>query len=76
MRVRMLLPLAYAAIDAMTEAVGDTGHTMFLTPEQLKSSTASVSAARTGSIGSPFLNVFHMCSPKFSTTGRSVSLIQ
>ncbi len=28
--------LAYAAIDGMAEAVGDTGHTSFLTPEELQ----------------------------------------
>lgn len=40
--------LAYAAIDGMTEAVGDTGHTMFLTPDQLRSSTASLSGSYAG----------------------------
>ncbi|MFQ5577471.1 MAG: S41 family peptidase [Anaerolineae bacterium] len=30
-------PLAYAAIKAMTDALGDTGHTRFLTPDEANS---------------------------------------
>ncbi len=40
--------MAYAAIRAMTEAVGDEGHTMFLTPEELKAMDASLSGEFVG----------------------------
>lgn len=40
--------MAYAAIRAMTEAVGDEAHTMFLTPEELKAMEASLSGEFVG----------------------------
>jgi carboxyl-terminal processing protease len=40
--------LAYAAIRAMTEAVGDEGHTMFLTPEELEALEDSLSGEFVG----------------------------
>lgn len=40
--------LAYAAIRAMTEAVGDTGHTQFLTPEELAALEQSLSGEFVG----------------------------
>jgi carboxyl-terminal processing protease len=40
--------LAYGAIDGMTQAVGDEGHTTFLTPEELASSQASLSGSYAG----------------------------
>src|SRR5262245_13322674 len=40
--------LAHAAIDAITQAVGDTDHTVFMTPEQVKESDASLSGEYVG----------------------------
>lgn len=40
--------LAYAAISAMTEAVGDTGHTMFMTPDEYQASQDSLSGSYAG----------------------------
>lgn len=40
--------MAYAAIRAMTEAVGDTGHTQFLTPEELAALEQSLSGEFVG----------------------------
>ena len=40
--------LAYAAIDGMAEAVGDTGHTSFLTPEELKARRDELSGSYVG----------------------------
>ena len=40
--------LAYAAIDGLTEAVGDTGHTSFLTPEERRERQDSLSGSYVG----------------------------
>jgi carboxyl-terminal processing protease len=40
--------LAYGAIDGLTEAVGDTGHTSFLTPEERKANAAELSGSYVG----------------------------
>ena len=40
--------LAYAAIDGLAEAVGDTGHTTFLTPEDRESRNDSLSGSYVG----------------------------
>jgi carboxyl-terminal processing protease len=40
--------LAYAAIDGMTEAVGDTGHTEFMTPEERAARSSSLSGSYVG----------------------------
>jgi carboxyl-terminal processing protease len=40
--------LAYAAIDGMTEAVGDTGHTEFMTPEERASRKSALSGSYVG----------------------------
>jgi carboxyl-terminal processing protease len=40
--------LAYAAIDGMTEAVGDTGHTEFMTPEERAARQSSLSGSYVG----------------------------
>lgn len=40
--------LAYGAIDGLTQAVGDEGHTTFLTPEELASSQAALSGSYAG----------------------------
>ncbi len=40
--------LAYGAIDGMTEAVGDTGHTTFLTPDELAASQAALAGSYAG----------------------------
>jgi carboxyl-terminal processing protease len=40
--------LAHAAIDAMTEAVGDTDHTVFLTPQQVADAEAGLSGEYVG----------------------------
>jgi carboxyl-terminal processing protease len=40
--------LAHEAIDAMTTAVGDTEHTVFLTPEQVKEADSSLSGEYVG----------------------------
>ena len=40
--------LAYGAIDGMAEAVGDTGHTTFLTPEERKARTDELSGSYVG----------------------------
>jgi len=40
--------LAHAAIDGMTEAIGDTGHTAFLTPSELSESEAALSGSYAG----------------------------
>jgi hypothetical protein len=40
--------LAYAAIDGMTEAVGDTGHTEFMTPEERAARRSSLSGSYAG----------------------------
>lgn len=40
--------IAYAAIDGMTQAIGDVGHTSFLTPDQLASEQASLSGSYVG----------------------------
>jgi len=40
--------LAYAAIDGMTTAVGDTGHTEFMTPEERASRRSSLSGSYVG----------------------------
>ncbi len=40
--------LAYAAIDGMTEAIGDTGHTEFLTPRELAQSQAALAGSYVG----------------------------
>jgi carboxyl-terminal processing protease len=40
--------LAYAAIDGMTQAVGDTGHTEFMTPEERASRSSSLSGSYVG----------------------------
>ena len=40
--------LAYGAIEGMTQAVGDVGHTSFLTPDQVKASQAALSGSYTG----------------------------
>ncbi len=40
--------LAYGAIEGMTEAVGDTGHTSFLTPDELAASEAALAGSYAG----------------------------
>ncbi len=40
--------LAYGAIDGLTEAVGDTGHTVFMTPEERESRNDSLSGSYVG----------------------------
>jgi len=40
--------LAYAAIDGLTEAVGDTGHTTFMTPEERATRNSSLSGSYVG----------------------------
>jgi len=40
--------LAYGAIEGMTEAVGDTGHTTFLTPDELAASQAALAGSYAG----------------------------
>jgi carboxyl-terminal processing protease len=40
--------LAYGAIDGLTEAVGDTGHTIFMTPEDRESRNDSLSGSYVG----------------------------
>jgi len=40
--------LAHAAIDGMTEAIGDTGHTSFLTPSEVAASEAALSGSYAG----------------------------
>ena len=40
--------LAYGAIDGLTQAVGDTGHTSFLTPEERKANAAQLSGSYVG----------------------------
>ena len=40
--------MAYAAIDGLTEAVGDTGHTDFMTPEERASRNDSLSGSYVG----------------------------
>jgi carboxyl-terminal processing protease len=40
--------LAYGAIDGMTNAVGDTGHTTFLTPEERASENSALSGSYVG----------------------------
>lgn len=40
--------MAYAAISGMTDAVGDTGHTAFLTPDDLATSQAALSGSYAG----------------------------
>jgi carboxyl-terminal processing protease len=40
--------LAYGAIDGMTNAVGDTGHTTFMTPEERKAREAALSGSYVG----------------------------
>ena len=40
--------LAYAAIDGLTEAVGDTGHTEFMTPEERAARRAGLSGSYVG----------------------------
>jgi carboxyl-terminal processing protease len=40
--------LAYGAIDGLTNAVGDTGHTTFLTPEERASESAALSGSYVG----------------------------
>lgn len=40
--------LAHAAIGGMTEAIGDTGHTAFLTPSELAASEAALSGSYAG----------------------------
>jgi len=40
--------LAHAAINGMTEAVGDEGHTTFLTPDEVKETEASLSGEYVG----------------------------
>ena len=40
--------LAYGAINGLTEAVGDTGHTSFLTPEERKSRATQLSGSYVG----------------------------
>ena len=40
--------LAYGAIDGMTEAVGDTGHTTFLTPTELAESQSALAGSYAG----------------------------
>jgi carboxyl-terminal processing protease len=40
--------LAYAAIDGMTEAVGDTGHTEFMTPEERAARRSALSGSYVG----------------------------
>lgn len=40
--------MAYAAINAMTESLGDTGHSVFLTPQQAKRADSAVQGTLTG----------------------------
>ena len=40
--------LAYAAIDALTEAVGDTGHTSFMSPEERAARNGALSGSYVG----------------------------
>ena len=40
--------LAYAAIDGLTEAVGDTGHTEFMTPEEREQRKSALSGSYVG----------------------------
>ena len=40
--------LAYGAIDGMTEAVGDTGHTTFMTPEERAARNSALSGSYVG----------------------------
>ncbi|MFL5779595.1 MAG: S41 family peptidase, partial [Chloroflexota bacterium] len=40
--------LAYGAIDGMTDAVGDTGHTSFLTPEERQQRSSSLQGSYVG----------------------------
>jgi carboxyl-terminal processing protease len=40
--------LAYGAIDGMTDAVGDTGHTTFMTPEERASRNSALSGSYVG----------------------------
>jgi carboxyl-terminal processing protease len=40
--------LAYGAIDGLTEAVGDTGHTAFLTPEDRATNSSALSGSYVG----------------------------
>lgn len=40
--------LAYGAIDGMTDAVGDTGHTTFMTPEERAARNSSLSGSYVG----------------------------
>jgi carboxyl-terminal processing protease len=40
--------LAYGAIDGLTEAVGDTGHTAFLTPEDRAANSSALSGSYVG----------------------------
>ena len=40
--------LAYGAIDGLTEAVGDTGHTEFMTPEERKARSSALSGSYVG----------------------------
>jgi carboxyl-terminal processing protease len=42
------LKLAYGAIDGMTDAVGDTGHTTFMTPEERASRNSALSGSYVG----------------------------
>jgi carboxyl-terminal processing protease len=40
--------LAYGAIDGLTEAIGDTGHTTFMTPEERATRSAALSGSYVG----------------------------
>jgi carboxyl-terminal processing protease len=40
--------IAYGAIDGMTQAIGDVGHTSFLTPDELAAEQASLSGSYVG----------------------------
>src|ERR1700761_6939110 len=43
--------MAYAAINGMTESLGDTGHSVFLTPQQTKKADAAMQGKLTGGVG-------------------------
>jgi carboxyl-terminal processing protease len=50
--------MAYAAINAMTESLGDTGHSVFLTPQQARRADSAVQGRLTG-VGIEIRSVDH-----------------
>jgi carboxyl-terminal processing protease len=51
--------MTYAAINAMTESLGDTGHSVFLTPQQAKRADSAVQGRLTAGLGIEIQSVDH-----------------